>query len=122
MSRPETREERIAREWDDLAIQLGYHDGGRTATPSDVGYQLMSDQLDAQEHINSPRICEGCGEPLATKLCETCGGSGLVGSLDGMSGCDVCGGAGTIHVGCVQKSYAELAALDAQAITGEDVA
>ena len=64
---------------------------------------------DAGEFYEVPRICEGCGEWLASATCEQCHGAGCLPNPQlAYLECDTCAGVGRVHIGCVQESYADL--------------
>lgn len=68
----------------------------------------------AGEHVECPIICDLCGERLADTHCEHCQGSGVDNALSqatmAYAECEWCAGAQKVHPGCVETSYADLAA------------
>ena len=61
-------------------------------------------------HVDCPVYCGGCGEALADAWCDRCHGSGCgPGTATGAyEECEWCAGAGKVHVGCADRSYADL--------------
>ena len=61
-------------------------------------------------HVDCPVYCGGCGESLADAWCDRCHGSGCgPGTATGAyEECEWCAGAGKVHVGCADRSYADL--------------
>ena len=61
-------------------------------------------------HVDCPVYCGGCGEVLADAWCDRCHGSGCgPGTATGAyEECEWCAGAGKVHVGCADRSYADL--------------
>jgi hypothetical protein len=93
---------------------LGFGDGVTepAATLAQMVDPIEQAFSEASEYHEGPRICEPCGEWLATETCEHCHGSGCgPGTASGAySECEWCAGVGKIHPGCVEQSYADLVA------------
>jgi hypothetical protein len=109
----EGRRERLA-----FTARLGFGDGKTepAASLADMIDPIEQAFSEAAEYREGPRICEPCGEWLATAICEHCHGSGCgPGTASGAyAECEWCAGVGKIHPGCVEKSYAALAAARAE--------
>ena len=92
---------------------LGFGDGITEPVASlDNMLTPILEAFDTQrEHAECPTICEGCGEYLA-RLCRYCFGAGFCARLEKNKWtpfeCDHCKGLGSVHEGCVGKSYATL--------------
>lgn len=108
-------------DWVAFTRALGYGDDQSepAATPAEMLEYVERAFSAENDHRECPVICEPCGERLADTMCEHCHGSGgnndLINLTCGYSECEWCGGAGKVHVGCVEKSYDDLAALAAPA-------
>lgn len=102
---------RLRQEHRRFAAELGFGDDVTepAATLADMLDPVRDAIAAAAEHDECPVHCELCGERLAATLCERCGGSGDIGS-GAYSECPECAGVGRIHVGCPQKSVADLVA------------
>lgn len=102
----------------DLTSRLGFGDGiTEPMADNDTIVEFIEQLLmEASEHHECPIVCELCGETLAATICEHCHGSGgnnaLIEATLAYSECEWCAGAGKVHVGCVERSYADLAASD----------
>lgn len=112
-ARAEERE-RAERERLEFTARLGFGDGRTEPAASLVDMVDPIEQAfsEAREYHEGPRICEPCGEWLATAICDHCHGSGYgPGTATGAyEECEGCAGVGKVHPGCVEKSYADLAA------------
>lgn len=95
--------------------KLGYGDGvtepaAELAELLDPIKAAFSEQRD---HWECPRMCEQCGERLASTVCPECQGSGCNAPACEASGayaeCEYCAGVGWVHDGCAEASYADLA-------------
>lgn len=100
----------------DLTSRLGFGDGITDPMADNDTIVEFVDRvlMEASEHHECPVICEPCGEKLAATVCEHCHGSGgnnaLIAATLAYSECEWCAGVGKVHVGCVERSYADLAA------------
>jgi hypothetical protein len=100
----------------DLVSRLGFGDDiSEPMADNDTIVEFVDRAvMEASEHHECPIICERCGEKLAATICDHCHGSGgnnaLIEATLAYSECEWCAGAGKVHVGCVERSYAELAA------------
>ena len=104
--------DRVTQELDGFTGRLGFGDN-RTepaATLAEMIDPIEQAFSEASEWRESPRICESCGEWLATQVCESCCGSGCgPGTASGAyEECEWCAGVGKVHPGCAEKSYADL--------------
>lgn len=103
-------------EYTALTSALGFGDNVSepAAPPSQLREPIEEAFSDALEHQECPIACELCGERLADTDCEHCNGSGanvaLTEATLAYAECKWCAGAGRIHVGCIEWSYADLAA------------
>lgn len=98
----------------EFAATLGY--GDDRTEPAATLRELLDPILDAfsesRDHHECPAVCELCGDHLAATKCPSCYGSGC-GPGTGTGAyeeCGHCGGVGKIHEGCMEMSYADLAA------------
>jgi hypothetical protein len=93
---------------------LGFGDGVTepAATLAQMVDPIEQAFSEASEYLEGPRICEPCGEWLATQVCEHCHGSGCGPgtALGAYEECEWCAGVGKVHPGCVERSYADLVA------------
>lgn len=92
---------------------IGFGDGVTepSATLAQMVDPILQALSDGREHVECAILCELCGERLADKECPQCHGGGCLPNAQlAYLECDTCAGAGKIHEGCVEKSYAELAA------------
>lgn len=100
----------------DLTSRLGFGDGiTEPMADNDTIVEFVEQLLmEASEHNGCPTVCELCGETLAATICGHCHGSGgnnaLIEATLAYSECEWCAGVGKVHVGCVGRSYADLAA------------
>lgn len=106
--------ERLRAEHRAFTGRLGFGDGQTepAATLEQMVESIEQAFSEASEYREGPRICEPCGEWLATQVCEHCYGSGCgPGTATGAyDECEWCAGVGKVHPGCVEVSYADLAA------------
>jgi len=108
--------ERQRREQDGFSGRLGFGDNisEPAASLADMVDPIEAAFADGRDHQECPRLCEGCGDSLATERCSHCHGSGGNAAVCEASGayaeCEWCAGSGWVHEGCVEVSYADLAA------------
>lgn len=98
----------------EMTSSLGFGDD-RTepaATPKDLREWFSRDMAEARDHRECPVVCEHCGEWLAKEWCPECNGCGMRPSSNEhqYGECEYCAGDLKVHEGCVQRSYADLAA------------
>lgn len=97
----------------DLTGRLGY---GDDITEPQADNSTIVEAVDnlrtiERDHWECPRICERCGEALASTVCEHCHGGGCLPNAEmAYLECEWCAGVGRVHVGCVEESYVDLAA------------
>ena len=76
--------------------------------------KVMAAFAEQRDHWECPRLCELCGEQLASTQCPECHGSGCNAPACEASGayaeCEHCAGVGWVHEGCAEASYADLVA------------
>lgn len=105
----------------DLGEALGLPLGERVTGPAALAAverlkaYLASSEADAQAVLDymheQPAWCGRCGDHLAATTCTRCHGSGCLPNAElAYLECDECAGAGKIHEGCVEQTYAQLAA------------
>ena len=98
----------------ELTSALGLGDGVTEpqATVSEIIDFWQGIDSEARDHQECAARCEMCGDPLAKDVCSHCNGSGCgPGTATGAyAECEWCAGVGKVHTGCVEHSYAELAA------------
>ncbi len=108
--------DRLVQERLTFTDKLGYGDGVTepAAELADLIDPIKAAFSEARDHNECPRICEPCGERLASTVCPECRGSGCHAAMCEASGayreCEYCAGVGWVHEGCVEQSYADLAA------------
>lgn len=108
--------ERQDRERHEFTGRLGFGDNisEPSASLADMVDPIQAAFSEARDHQECPRICELCGERLASTLCPECHGSGCNASMCEASGayveCEYCAGGGWVHEGCAEMTYAELVA------------
>lgn len=111
-TRAEAEVERLRSDHHEFTARLGYGDGhSEPAAP--LAYMVEPIEVafsEARDHQECARICESCGETLASTVCPECHGSGSAPCATAYSECGHCGGSGWIHEGCAERSYADLAA------------
>lgn len=119
-----TSEERLR----DLLGRIGFGDGVTEpmADNDTVVEFIEAAVMDQSEHLECPSVCELCGERLADKPCQHCGGCGANVALStaalAYAECEWCAGAGKVHEGCRELSYGDLAARLADAEARAEVA
>lgn len=95
--------------------RLGYGDDVTepAATLADMVDPIESAFMEQRDHWECPRLCELCGERLASTRCPECHGSGCHNAMceasDAYCECENCAGVGWVHEGCTEHSYADLA-------------
>ena len=108
--------EKLKREYREFASRLDFGDdiSEPAASLADMVGPIRDAFSEARDHFECPRMCEQCGERLASSQCPECHGSGTDNAMSANYGayveCGHCGGAGWIHEGCAEKSYADLVA------------
>lgn len=96
--------------WEHFTVAIGYSDTEPCPTVEEV-VERVNGAFDVEkEHRDCAILCEACGERLADTVCPECHGSGCLPNPElAHLECGTCGGVGKVHVGCVEKSYADLA-------------
>ncbi len=106
--------DRLVQQRREFTDRLGYGDGVTepAAELADLVDPIKEAFSEAREHNECPRLCEPCGERLASTLCPECRGSGCHAAMCEASGayqeCEYCAGVGWVHEGCAEQSYADL--------------
>ncbi|KAB7761784.1 hypothetical protein [Mycolicibacterium mucogenicum] len=108
--------ERRQQDHRDFTSRLGFGDdiSEPAASLSDMVDPIEAAFSEQRDHWECPQFCELCGERLASTRCPECHGSGCNAPACEASGayaeCEYCAGVGWVHDGCVENTYADLAA------------
>lgn len=113
LKRAEAEVAELREKWLTFTSRLGFGDNKteRAAELSEMVDPIEEAFAAQRDHQECAVTCELCGDPLASKTCDECHGSGcLPNSALAYLECGTCAGVGKIHEGCVEKSYTDLVA------------